>query len=389
MRLSAGVAIAVAALFLTGVGGAADFTDPVGDTYGPDIDKVTIAERPGCLDVTVHVADHPELAEDEIVEVDIDTDANDQTGDGGIDVYGVVQGQEDANRQNFIVSEVLKYDKAVDDYVDTDAAKIDFDNGTATLAVPLSLVGAHTVRIAVSAIAAPLPEPPDPNNPPPPPTKPDTDYAPDTGVYTFTLATPTLRQAAVTYQPAAQGAACLGDALVGRAVLGHAGVHGNAGRQEARHDERMHLAPAEERKGQEPPRLSRRDLRGDDVQAARTDVPRPLALPPDRGPEERVLAQRGTAVLALHREGRREGGIAGGAAADDLAAALRANGRHFGLELLEPADDEAAREAERGPVPEHLPALLAQPLRRLSHRSHPRQAAPTQGRRTDIEGRCL
>jgi hypothetical protein len=203
MRLSAGVAIAVAALFLTGVGGAADFTDPVGDTYGPDIDKVTIAERPGFLDVTVHVADHPELAEDEIVEVDIDTDANDQTGDGGIDVYGVVQGQEDANRQNFIVSEVLKYDKAVDDYVDTDAAKIDFDNGTATLAVPLSLVGAHTVRIAVSAIAAPLPEPPDPNNPPPPPTKPDTDYAPNTGVYTFTLATPTLRRAAVTYQPAA------------------------------------------------------------------------------------------------------------------------------------------------------------------------------------------
>jgi hypothetical protein len=200
MRLSAGVAIACAALFLTGAGGAADFMDPLGDTYGPDIDKVTIAERPGFLDVTVHV-DRSELAEDEIVEVDIDTDANDQTGDGGIDVYGVVQGQEDANRQNFIVSEVLKYDKAVDDYVDIDAAKIDFDNGTATLAVPLSLVGAHTVRVAVSAIAAPLPEPVDPNNPPPPPTKPDTDYAPDTGAYAYTLATPTLKRAAVTYTP--------------------------------------------------------------------------------------------------------------------------------------------------------------------------------------------
>jgi hypothetical protein len=201
MRLSAGVAIACAALFVTGVAGAADFTDPVGDTYGPDIDKVTISERPGFLDVTVHVADHSELAEDEIVEVDVDTDSNDQTGDGGIDVYGVVQGQEDANRQNFIVSEVLKYDKAVDDYVDTDAAKIDFDNGTATLAVPLSLVGAHTVRVAVSAIAAPLPEPEDPNNPPPPPTKPDTDYAPDSGAYTYTLATPALKSSAVTYQP--------------------------------------------------------------------------------------------------------------------------------------------------------------------------------------------
>jgi hypothetical protein len=201
MRLSAGVAIACAALFLTGAGGAADFMDPLGDTYGPDIDKVTIAERPGFLDVTVHV-DRSELAEDEIVEVDIDTDANDQTGDGGIDVYGVVQGQEDANRQNFIVSEVLKYDKAVDDYVDIDAAKIDFENGTATLAVPLSLVGAHTVRVAVSAIAAPLPEPVDPNNPPPPPTKPDTDYAPDTGAYAYTLATPTLKRSAVVYTPA-------------------------------------------------------------------------------------------------------------------------------------------------------------------------------------------
>jgi hypothetical protein len=200
MRLSAGVAIACAGLLLTGVGGAADFADPVGDTYGPDIDKVTISERPGFLDVTVHLADHPELAESEVVEIDVDTDANDQTGDGGVDVYGVLEGQEDANRQNFVVSEVLKYDKAVDDYVDITTAKIDFENSSATLAVPLSLIGAHSIRVATSAIAAPLPEP-DPNNPPPPPTKPDTDYAPDNGSYTYTLATPTLKSAAVTYQP--------------------------------------------------------------------------------------------------------------------------------------------------------------------------------------------
>jgi hypothetical protein len=201
MRLSAGVAIACVALILTGVGGAADFTDPVGDTYGPDIDKVTISEQPGFLDITVHVASHPELAEDEIIEVDVDTDSNAQTGDDGIDLYGVVQGQEDANQHNFTVTEVLKYDKSVDDYVDDTAAKIDFENGTATLAIPLSLVGAHTVRVGASAIAAPLPEG-DPNNPPPPPTKPDTDYAPDSGAYTYTLATPTLKRAAVTYTPA-------------------------------------------------------------------------------------------------------------------------------------------------------------------------------------------
>jgi hypothetical protein len=202
MRLSAGIAIAGAALFLTGVGGAADFTDPTGDTYGPDIDKVSISEQPGFLDITVHVVDHPELAESEVVEVDVDTDANDQTGDGGIDVYGVLEGQEDANRQNFVVSEVLKYDKAVDDYVDITTAKMEFENSVGTLSVPLALIGAHSVRVAVSAIAAPLPEPEDPNNPPPPPTKPDTDYAPNSGAYTFTLATPTLSRAAVTYQPA-------------------------------------------------------------------------------------------------------------------------------------------------------------------------------------------
>lgn len=203
MRFSAGVAIVAGALFLTGVGGAADFTDPLGDTYGPDIDKVTLAEQPGFFVVTVHVADHPELAESEIVEVDVDTDANEQTGDGGIDVYGVLEGQEDANQQNFVVSEVLKYDKAVDDYVDITTAKMEFENGTGTLNIPLSLIGARTVRVAVSTVAKPLPEPEDPNFPPPPPKEPDTDYAPNTGSYAFTLATPSLRRSTVTYQPAA------------------------------------------------------------------------------------------------------------------------------------------------------------------------------------------
>lgn len=203
MRLSAGVAIVGAALFLTGVGGAADFTDPLGDTYGPDIDKVTISERPGFLDVAVHETGHPELEEGAIIEVDVDTDANEQTGDGGIDVYGVVEGQEDANEQNFVVTEVLKYDKSVDDYVDITTAKMEFEDGTATLAIPLALVGARTVKVAVSALAAPLPEPEDPNFPPPPPPQPDTDYAPNTGAYSFTLASPTLRRAAVTYQPSA------------------------------------------------------------------------------------------------------------------------------------------------------------------------------------------
>jgi hypothetical protein len=202
MRLSVAIAIAFAALLLAGVGGASDFTDPLGDTYGPDISKVSISERPGFLDVKVDVSDHPELAEGEIIEVDVDTDNNDQTGDGGIDLYGVVEGQQDANQQEFVDSEVLKYDKSVDDYVDVTTAKIEFDGGTATLAIPLSLISAHSIRVAVNAVAAPIPEPVDPNNPPPPPTKPDTDYAPDSGLYNYTLATPTMKTAAVTYTPA-------------------------------------------------------------------------------------------------------------------------------------------------------------------------------------------
>ena len=52
---------------------------------------------------------------------------------------------------------------------------------------------------------------------------------------------------------------------------------------------------------------------------------------------------------------------------EQLAAAGRARSRHLGLELLEPALGTAAGETERGPVPEHLPPLLAQPIGSLAH----------------------
>jgi hypothetical protein len=201
MRISAAVAIAGTALFLTGVGGAADFTDPVGDTYGPDINKVSISERPGFLDVQIAFLNHPELEKGEIVQVDVDTDANEQTGDGGIDLYGVLEGTEDANERPFVDSEVLKYDKSIDDYVDITVSTIAFDDEGAKLSVPLSLVG-RSVKVTVSAYAAPLPPPPDPTLPPPPPKEPDTDNAPDSGAYTFALATPTLSRATVSYAPA-------------------------------------------------------------------------------------------------------------------------------------------------------------------------------------------
>ena len=62
------------------------------------------------------------------------------------------------------------------------------------------------------------------------------------------------------------------------------------------------------------------------------------------------------------------------AAVQHLAAAGGAPGGHLVLELLEPAPRGAAVEADRGPVAEHLPALLAQPVRRLPH---PADSMPT------------
>ena len=72
-------------------------------------------------------------------------------------------------------------------------------------------------------------------------------------------------------------------------------------------------------------------------------------------------------MLALDGEGRPEGRVAGGAAAQNLAAALRARHRDVGFVLLEPAARGAAAEADGGPVAEHVAALLAQPVGGLAH----------------------
>ena len=79
----------------------------------------------------------------------------------------------------------------------------------------------------------------------------------------------------------------------------------------------------------------------------------------DRDSEELRLAQLGSALLAVDREGRRERGRAGWTAVDHLAAAARALARDLGLELFEPTPRRAAAQADRRPVAEHLPALFA------------------------------
>ena len=77
------------------------------------------------------------------------------------------------------------------------------------------------------------------------------------------------------------------------------------------------------------------------------------------------IAARGEAgrhMLAIHCEGRRETGIAGGTARKQLAAAGRAGGRQLVLRLLEVPLGGAAAQADGHPVAEHLAALLAQPV---------------------------
>ena len=51
----------------------------------------------------------------------------------------------------------------------------------------------------------------------------------------------------------------------------------------------------------------------------------------------------------------------------ELAAAFGARLRQLRFELLEPAAGGPATQADRNPVAEHLPALLAQPVRGLAH----------------------
>src|SRR6266540_6601342 len=103
--------------------------------------------------------------------------------------------------------------------------------------------------------------------------------------------------------------------------------------------------------------------------AATLRRPPALAVPADPRPEELRLAKRRAALLTLDRERRRERRVARGAAVQQLASAGRALRGELGLELDEPPPRGAAAEAERGPVPERVAPLLAQPIGGLPHAS--------------------
>jgi hypothetical protein len=182
------IATAAAALLAVGAAGADSFTDPVGDTPGPDIKSVDVTSSlQSGLVVNVALANRPDLEDNEVVEIDVDLDGNASTGDdSGIDLYGVLVGGD--------TPEVDIWQNG--DFVATDSGQISFADGVAKLVVPLSLVGS-TVHVAAQALGAETP--PDSGNPP---ADPGTDLAPDTGFYTFTVAKPELRSATPTFSPA-------------------------------------------------------------------------------------------------------------------------------------------------------------------------------------------
>ena len=191
MRGRVVIAAAAATLVAAGVGGAATFTDPVGDTPGPDINSVDITANAQNVVITVGLANRSGGLEDgEAVEVDVDTDNNASTGDeSGIDLYGVVVGGDQP--------EVDVWKNG--DFDISDAATIAWTDAGARLTIPLTLVSS---KIAVSVQALGAEQPPASDNPP---QDPGTDLAPDNGAYTVDVPQApkaTLRRSVVAFTPA-------------------------------------------------------------------------------------------------------------------------------------------------------------------------------------------
>jgi hypothetical protein len=187
MRGRVAIAVLAAALVAVGAGGAETFSDPVGDTPGPDIKAVEVTSQGANLVVTVGFANRDALDTDEVVEIDVDLDANASTGDeNGIDLYGTLVGGDQP--------EVDLWKDG--DFDVTNEAKVAWTDAGAQLTIPLSLAGSK-VEVAAQAFGAE--QPPDSAEPP---QDPGTDLAPDTGAYTFALPTVAVRRSTATFTPA-------------------------------------------------------------------------------------------------------------------------------------------------------------------------------------------
>jgi hypothetical protein len=173
------VIVCVVALAI-GPGAHADqgFTDPRGDSSGPDVTAVAVSNTSNNLTVKVTFANRPTLAPGDVVLIDLDTDASAATGEGGVDLYAVLEGGEPS-------AVFVWLDGA---FVPTGIARALFGSGTATLSVPLEWVKAR-LRVAVLAVGGPDPE-----------VSP-TDRAPASGSWAYAVTKVALRSATVGFTP--------------------------------------------------------------------------------------------------------------------------------------------------------------------------------------------
>jgi hypothetical protein len=170
---------------MVGAVSAQTHADPVGDTPGPDINSVVIAHDSQRFTVHVRLANRAALEENEIVQMDLDTDGKLTTGEEGEDLYAVLaQGE---------TPEVLVWQG--DDYVETTRATAAFRSDGAHLTIPREFVSG-TVKVSVQALGEIPGEAEDT------PPRVVTDDAPDSGVYTHVVGRAALQRSTVTYSPA-------------------------------------------------------------------------------------------------------------------------------------------------------------------------------------------
>lgn len=175
---------------MVAAGAAETFGDPVGDTEGPDISSVAITHAGANLDIDIGLANRPQLAPEEAVQVEVDLDANANTGEDGIDLHALyVQGE---------ATEVLLWQNG--DYVESNRATVTWSTSTAHVRVPLALVN-RAVKVQVGAFG--IGEDEETEEPVAPEEDPF-DAAPDEGAFAYTVTTEARRliKGTLTFTPA-------------------------------------------------------------------------------------------------------------------------------------------------------------------------------------------
>jgi hypothetical protein len=172
-------AVCGALVFAAAASATSNFSDPIGDTTGPDIASAEISNSASHVIVKVAFANRPSLVSGDVVFVDFDLDHNAATGDAGVDAYAVFEGGEDP------VAFVWRDGEFA---LDTDLTA-SFTAGAANVTVPIDLAG-DTIGVSATALVGPDPE------------AAPTDHAPDSGAWTYTVERPLFQGATATFSPA-------------------------------------------------------------------------------------------------------------------------------------------------------------------------------------------